>query len=463
MAIKTPPYCAWRAGRPRFAPGPRERQLGFVPQDLLHEDGRWFSYEEARAFCEDKQQAIQAARRKPRSRLANAVAAPRGQSVQDLLMDFLKSGKMTRPREERGFSDKTKADYREKINALMYQPVPRASRKSAAEYMRRSRERARAGGAIGDAVANGAKKIPSACQDRELEPFMLLPARAITPHAISNDEEGGLYEYLVRARGPSMARGCIMVLSTVYKWGRKAKAWKLAHNPCTQLGIPKLKPQGKPWPIEALRAAMAFADHPQAGPPEIGDAILLALLAMQREDDLLNVTSAHVVDVEEEDEHGNAYVLKKVRMVQSKRNRAIEVPFVDMLLARLTAMADRREQKKWTCDELLVNPATGKGWNQNTFQHEFRAFRAAVAAGRPDLGLPPCPAISTLTFQKLRNTGLTWLRKAKADDDEFMAVSGHARASLPQVMPHYYTPGADEAVAAMTKLSAWMQRRGIKL
>jgi hypothetical protein len=90
-------------------------------------------------------------------------------------------------------------------------------------------------------------------------------------------------------------------------------------------------------------------------------------------------------------------------------------------------------------------------------------FRKVPCRGRAAIGLPPCPAIAGLTNQKLRNTGLTWLRKAKADDDEFMAVSGHTRASLPQVMPHYYTPGADEAVAAMTKLSAWMQRRGIKL
>lgn len=447
MAIKTPPYCAWRNGRPRFAPGPRERKLGFVAQDLQHDDGRWFSYEEAKLFCDDKQAAIQAARRKPRSRLTNAVAAPRGQSVEDLLRDFLKSGKMTRPRDDDGFSDKTKDDYRQKINALIYQPMPRAKRKSSADYMRLSRA--------------GVKAMDYAERDRE--PFVLLPARAITPNAISNDEEGGFYEYLVRARGKAMARGCIMVLSAAYKWGRKAKAWKLASNPCTQLGIPKLKATGKPWPIEALRAAIAFADHPEAGPAEMGDAILLALLTMQREDDLLSVTSAHAVDVEDEDADGNVVVLKKIRMVQSKRGRAIEVPFVDMLLVRLAAMADRRERNKWTCDEMLVNPATGQGWNQNTFQHEFRAFRAAVARGRPAIGLPPCPAIAGLTYQKLRNTGLTWLRKAKADDDEFMAVSGHARASLPQVMPHYYTPGADEAVAAMTKLSAWMQRRGIKL
>jgi hypothetical protein len=150
--------------------------------------------------------------------------------VRDPLMDFCQSGKMTRPRAEGGFAEKTKRDYREKINAIIYRPQTTAEREAGA--------------------------------DREIEPFALLPARAIAPGAISNDEEGGFFEYLKRVRGFAMARGCIMVMSTAYKWGRKAKDWKLASNPCTQLGIPKLQATGKPWPLEALMAAIAFADHP---------------------------------------------------------------------------------------------------------------------------------------------------------------------------------------------------------
>jgi Phage integrase family len=192
------------------------------------------------------------------------------------------------------------------------------------------------------------------------------------------------------------------------------------------------------------------------------DAILLAVLTAQREGDLLAVTSAHAIEVMEDTDDGEVPV-KKIRLVQSKRGRHIEVPFLPPLLARLEAMAQRRIDKGYTCDELIVDSHIGQGFNQNTFQQRFRAFRRAVADGRPDLGLPPCEAIRNLTFQKLRNTSLTWLKKTKADDDEFMAISGHARSSLSQVMPHYYTPGSEEAASGIAKMWTWMQRRGIKL
>ncbi len=56
------PYIAWREGRPRFVPGPRERALGFYGQDLRHEDGRWFSFDEAYAFSFDAAAEIRATR-----------------------------------------------------------------------------------------------------------------------------------------------------------------------------------------------------------------------------------------------------------------------------------------------------------------------------------------------------------------------------------------------------------------
>jgi hypothetical protein len=190
--------------------------------------------------------------------------------------------------------------------------------------------------------------------------------------------------------------------------------------------------------------------------------MLLAVLTSQREGDLLDVTSAHAIDVIEDTDAGEV-VLKKIRLVQSKRGRHIEIPFLPPLLDRLEAMAQRKVDRKFACEELIVDSHTGRGFNQNTFQSRFRAFRRGVAAGRPDLGLPPCPEIRDLTFGKLRNTGLSWLKKSKADDDEFMAISGHARGSLAEVMEHYYTPGAEEAASGMAKMWLWMQKRGIKL
>lgn len=43
-------YVAWRGGRPRFQPGAGMRLAGHKGKDLRHEDGRWFTFEEALAW-----------------------------------------------------------------------------------------------------------------------------------------------------------------------------------------------------------------------------------------------------------------------------------------------------------------------------------------------------------------------------------------------------------------------------
>ena len=58
MPKKSPhPHVVWRSGRPRFSPGPELRAEGYVGMDLLHDDGRWYTYGEAidwsRKFCEN--------------------------------------------------------------------------------------------------------------------------------------------------------------------------------------------------------------------------------------------------------------------------------------------------------------------------------------------------------------------------------------------------------------------------
>jgi len=46
-------YISWRNGRPRFQPGTTMRAIGYRGQDLRHDDGRWFTVEEASAYSEN--------------------------------------------------------------------------------------------------------------------------------------------------------------------------------------------------------------------------------------------------------------------------------------------------------------------------------------------------------------------------------------------------------------------------
>lgn len=47
MKIK---YIKWRDGRPRFSPGTSMRGAGYIGQDLRHDDGTWFTVEQAQEY-----------------------------------------------------------------------------------------------------------------------------------------------------------------------------------------------------------------------------------------------------------------------------------------------------------------------------------------------------------------------------------------------------------------------------
>ncbi len=416
------PYIAWRqqpdgTGRPRFQPGPRERAIGFVNADLKHPDGRWFSLDETRGFAEARHAEI-LAQRASGKRLRRPLS-PKGRTVEDLLLSFLQSGRFQRSRAEGGYADGTKADYRDKANLIIWKPYSAADRKAGIERVK--------------------------------EEFAQAPAAAITPSLISNDEAGGFYEYLARVRGRTTARNCIMVLSAAYKWQRRSSGWQLAiDNPCTQLGLKKPAPLVLTWSIEEVKAFVAFADHPQVNEPELADAVILALFSAQRPADVIAYDGVGTSD-------------GVTRLVQSKRGKRVEVPQLPPLLTRLALMAERRAQRGYLCPELIVDSHTGRGFNQNTFEHRIAALRTRVVAGDEALGLAACPSIADKAFRHLRKTMLTWIKRAGARDNQFAAVSGHSLQSLPQVMGHYYTPGSEEAREAMTMVWAWMQQKGMKV
>lgn len=46
------PHVAWRNGRPRFQPSATLRLAGHAGKDLRHDDGRWFTFEEAVTWSE---------------------------------------------------------------------------------------------------------------------------------------------------------------------------------------------------------------------------------------------------------------------------------------------------------------------------------------------------------------------------------------------------------------------------
>ena len=413
MALPRVPYITWRPQadgslRPRFQPGPRQRALGFVNQDLKSEAGAWFTYEQARGFMlgadgkSGKLAEIKAATAS--GKRIRPPPAPKGRTVEDLINDYLNSSDFKRLREN------TQSDYRFKSYAVLYKPEDRRAQHK-------------------DKTA------------REREPFSLAPAAAIAPHNVK-----AFFEYLVGARGLVMARQAIMLLSSAYKWGRLDASWRLQTNPCNAIGMPKPKPRVMVWDVAEVRAIVAAADA--IGEPELGDAVLLALFSGQRQGDVLAFTGAGVSD-------------GVIRLTQAKTGTRVEVPIITPLAARLEQMQRRRIDKKYNVAELVVDSRTARAFNAFTFRHRFAALREITIAGDRARGLDPCPSIAGKEFRDLRDTALTWLSWAGNDIKNISGVSGHALASLAQVLPHYIAIGSPDARIAMARLSTWLEEKGM--
>lgn len=399
MATVKLPYVKWRDGRPRAVHGPRERAAGFKDVDLRHDDGRWFTLDEARAWS--AAHALELATQRASGKRMRRPPPARGNAISDLLTAFFASADFLRPRAEGGYADKTRKDYTEKADAILYERRSIADRRA------------------------GIARQPTA--------FSLAPVTAIEPPEVKD-----LYLKLERERGRTMARGAVMVLSAAWKWGTLDKLWRLKTNPCNKLGLAQPGKRVVVWEIEEVRAFIAGADA--NGEHALADAVVIALFSGQRESDVLAIDGVHPL--------GGV-----IRLVQSKRHAHIEVPHIPPLAARLEAIAQRRTERGYNCDALIVDPVTGKGFNQSSFQHRFADLRRVVSKD--------CASIAGKTFSDLRDTLVTWLKRAGARDDELAAVTGHSLASLHQVLPHYFAPGAEEAKGAMAKLVTWMDAKGM--
>lgn len=413
------PYCKLRERadksiRPRFEPGPRERALGFAAQDLRNEDGSWFSLDAVRRFATSKAAEIEARRKGAPAPADPPSAASR--TVAALLDAFERSPDYAR------LKPRTRRDYRIKSEAIRFRPRTAAERQA---------------------------KVP-----RRLETFALAPARIV-----GAPEVKAFFEHLAAERGLAMARGSIAVLSAAFKWARLAADWRLGTNPCHDLDLPKLPTRVIVFTPDEVSALMRMADA--IGEHAVGDAVVIGLLTDQRPTDILEFDAAAV------DRHEGV-----VRLVQSKTGSRVEVPALPWLTARLELMAERRLRDGWTCQRLVVNPATGEGYTERAFNGAWRRAIAATAAGREfpagangqqPYALPACPSIEGKMFKHLRKTTFTWLHRSGSDLASIASVSGHSVNTVAQMAAHYLELGRDPAVAALLRLETWMQAKGVQL
>lgn len=227
MAIATPPYLKWRAGRPRWEPGPRLRDRGWKGRDLKDDAGRWLGIEAAIAAAEALNRQVRHGVR-PRA----AAGTRKARSCRQLYEMWTASP------EFRMLRASTRADYRRKAEAWLSTPL-----------------------APGDTDTWGD-----------------VPVAALGRAALKQ-----YWRDAYDARGHAMANGILAVVRAMLTHARDLE-W-IVGNPAFELGLTTVAPRQMLWLPADVAAFVATADR--IGEPEIGDAVVVALHSGQRQGDVL--------------------------------------------------------------------------------------------------------------------------------------------------------------------------------
>jgi hypothetical protein len=270
MAKLDLPYIAWRDGRPRFNPGPKQRRLGFAGRDLRHQDGRWYDLAEAHAWARQNLAAIASARKsggKPRTKPEQPDGPKK--TVAQLLAEWLASDEVA------GLKPATRNGYRKCVDAVLYRPE---SREDAAR--RRQKEQA-------------ATLLGLSAPERPRERFADAPVSG--PGGDRQARAQRLFQLSAPpARPPHGAGRGGGPLGRTDTWGATSSAWRLRDNPRLgmRLARPKaarrdLYPRGNPPPGRHRR---------RAGRASIGDSVMLGIWTGQRQGDRLALEDGGLIN-----------------------------------------------------------------------------------------------------------------------------------------------------------------------
>ncbi len=392
-------HVAWRDGRPRFAPGPKLRRLGFKGEDLKREDGSWMDAQEAARWVEEKAREIAARRAAPRGR-EKPQKGGRHVTVEGLLGEWMATPRMAGEEEETG---------RRRVKAVR------------AATLRDYRQKERVLAAF-DPEIYGA------------------PAAAISKPVAYH-----LYERLWAARGLATARGVVATLSAAYSWGLRTGRLKgVALNPWQKLGMQTPDARIRAGTPAEIRHLIRAADI--VGRPEIGDSVAMGVWTGQRQADRLGLVQT-----------GRNEGRRVFR--QGKTGAIVSIPEAPDLSDRLDAAMARR--KDWTVRrlEVVVDEKTRRPFKADHYRHLFAQVRAAAVAGVKDAQgawlVEPMESLANFRDQDLRDTAVTWLARAGCTIPEIASITGHEMATVTAILKHYLAMHEELADNAIAKAVAW--------
>ena len=413
-------HCIWRDGRPRFVPGPALRAMGYEGRDLKHEDGRWYSLNEAKDFSRSiiAEVGDRRARKAAGQRPARPVA-PMAYTVAQMVEDVLQA---RRPDE----------DARKGKTPVSGAPKPD-------KRQRRKKLKPK--------TYHWYRKMAKVL--KEFAPDIWTAPAA----AVSRPTAYGLYEKLDDARGLATARGVIATLSMAYSWTSKRRS-TITTNPCQHLGLETPAPRVRLQEPHEMERLVAAADA--LGRHEIGDAIMLGLFTGQRQNDRLALTGGSDVD-------------GRLLFRQLKTGAVVLIPKAAALTRRLNAARIRRHKLKVDWPHILIDEQVKRPWREggDHYRHVFAEIREAAIKGVKDKDgawiIKPCAALKGLRDQDLRDIAVTWLALAGCTLLEIVAITGHSIEHAGNILRHYLGRHPELADHAIGKLVAWLDEKDATL
>lgn len=279
-----------------------------------------------------------------------------------------------------------------------------------------------------------------------------VPVRAIDTVRIQRLKAG-------LAATPSFANAVVRVLRLLLAFGRH-QGW-LVNNPAERPGLVATDPAGLIWPRAAVEQFVATADGMKLF--AMGTAVLLNEWLGQRQGDIIRMPRAALRL------GGGTLIVRQSKGGRKKAGVSLPLgmvkPLADRLAAELARHAERDARPgAIPAVTIVVSEATGKAYKLDNFRHVFARVRAKMAATTPwfevdylmpgrDMADPDAFRIYTedLTFMHLRHTAVTRLAEAGCDTPLISSVSGHAQASVQQIMERYMVRTAQMARVAFQR------------
>ena len=377
-ATVTIAYVIWREGRPRFEPGPALRKLGHKGRDLKHQNGTWFTYEEAAAESAAIQQDAQSrkAARAQGKRLPRLTQLPAGKTLSQLnaalfaLPEFQGKPMVEGKKVRKALSSVTVAGY------LKY-----------------------------------ARLVQLACDRLDSDDTWNMPAVMIGPARMQ-----ALLNEIEKHSGLHQARKARGFLSTL--WTKLA-----AREPGVLKGLfleldkmPTAAGRVRPWEAQEFWAMVDAAE--KLGRHDMADAFFWGLLHGDRQTDRLDPTVV-------------ARTQTHITLRHSKTGVTTTKLIDPWLQARFAANQQRRAGHTLHWPQLIIDEQAQRPWHPpgNHYAHVFAAIRKEAAKACPSVLPNKATGHLGIRDQDLRDTNQTWLDRASIDPRTMALLAGHAHDS----------------------------------